>query len=311
MLQSYAFFAKCNHYLLNVVFFLYFCSMKRTLFTGHMKMADMIATNYDLILMLPRFGIPLGFGDKSVKEVCRERNVDENFFLTVCNIYSFDDYRPDDEEVARIESGLVVEHLQASHRYYIEERLPHLQHHLDHIADSAGEQSAVILKKYFSDYCREVRDHVRREEKNLGQMLEEMRNGTTRKSVMSDHYQKSHDNIKDKLSDLTQIIYKYIPGERLNEEMMELVFDILQLSRDLEKHAMIEELLLQPTEDCQLSDREQDVLELVALGLSSKEIAGRLNIAVNTVNTHRKSITKKTGIKSVAGLAVYAMLKKN
>ena len=270
-----------------------------------MKMADMVAANYDLILMLPRFGIPLGFGDRSVKEVCREAGVDETFFLTVCNIYTFDDYSPDDEEVARIDNRLVVEHLQASHRYYIEERLPHLQHHLDHIAEHSGEKSAALLKKYFADYCREVKEHVRCEEKNLDAMLESLRNGERQ----SEHYQRSHDNIKDKLTDLTQIIYKYIPGERLNEEMMELVFDILQLSRDLEKHAEIEEMLLLPPEDYQLSDREQEVLELVAQGLSSKEIGSRLNIAVNTVNTHRKSITKKTGIKSVAGLAVYWKLR--
>ena len=275
-----------------------------------MKMADMIASNYDLILMLPRFGIPLGFGERSVKEVCRENGVDENFFLTVCNIYSFDDFRPDDEEMARIDSRMVVEHLQASHRYYIEDRLPHLQHHLDHIADSAGEQSAVVLKKYFADYCKEVREHVRREEKNLGLMLDNLCSKESSKRAASDSYVKSHDNIKDKLNDLTQIILKYIPGERLNEEMMELVFDIMQLSRDLEKHAEIEEMLLLPPEDYQLSDRELEVLELVAQGLSSKEIGERLNIAVNTVNTHRKSITRKTGIKSVAGLAVYAMLKR-
>ncbi|MBR6291887.1 MAG: hemerythrin domain-containing protein [Bacteroidales bacterium] len=285
--------------------------MKRGIFTGRMKMADMIATNYDLILMLPRFGIPLGFGDKSVKDVCRDCGVDENFFLTVCNIYTFDDYRPDDEELARIDSRTVVEHLRASHKYYIDERLPHLQHHLDHIADRVGEQQAAVLKKYFVDYCREVRDHVRHEERNLTIMMESLRTGEPLGKTLGEHYQKSHDNIKDKLSDLTQIIYKYIPGERLNEEMMELVFDILQLSRDLEKHAEIEEQLLVPQEDYQLSDREQDVLALVAQGLSSKEIADRLNIAVNTVNTHRKSITRKTGIKSVAGLAVYAMLRKN
>lgn len=276
-----------------------------------MKMADMIASNYDLILMLPRFGIPLGFGEKSVKDVCRERGVDENFFLTVCNIYSFDDYRPDDEEVANIDHRLVVEHLQATHRYYIEDRLPHMQRHLDHVAESAGDQSAAVLKKYFADYCREVRDHVRREERNLANMVSNLADGEPLSKAVSENYVKSHDNIKDKLSDLTQIIYKYIPGERLNEEMMELVFDIMQLSRDLEKHAMIEELLLMPPEDYDLSDREQEVLVLVAQGLSSKEIAAKLNIAVNTVNTHRKSITKKTGIKSVAGLAVYAMLKNN
>ena len=267
-------------------------------------MAEMIASNYDLILMLPRFGIPLGFGEKSVKEVCRDCGVDDHFFLTVCNIYTFDDYRPDSEDVSRIDNRLVAEHLRASHRYYLEERLPHLQHHLDHITEKAG-QSGEILRKYYADYCREVREHVRKEEKNLDQILS---NASTHSLS---HYMQSHDNIRDRLSDLTQIIYKYLPGERLNEEMMELVFDILQLSRDLEKHAMIEELLLVPQEDYNLSDREMDVLELVAQGLSSKEISSRLNIAVNTVNTHRKSITRKTGIKSVAGLAVYAMLKKN
>ena len=61
-------------------------------------------------------------------------------------------------------------------------------------------------------------------------------------------------------------------------------------------------------ENYELSDRETDVLVLVAKGLSSKEIADRLNISVHTVNSHRKNITHKTGIKSVAGLAVYAML---
>ena len=279
---------------------------KRTIFTGRMKMADMISANYDLILMLPRFGLSLGFGDKSVREVCRECGVDEAFFLTVCNIYTFDDFRPDREEISEIDSRIVVDHLHASHRYYIDERLPHLQRHLDHIADSVGEQQAAILKKYFADYCKEVVGHVRREERNLAAMVDGLSSG----KPVSEHYQKSHDDIKDKLTDLTQIILKYVPGERLNEEMMELVFDIMQLSRDLEKHAEIEELLLVPPEEYQLSDRELDVLELVAKGMSSKEIAERLNIAVNTVNTHRKSITRKTGIKSVAGLAVYAMLKK-
>ena len=61
-------------------------------------------------------------------------------------------------------------------------------------------------------------------------------------------------------------------------------------------------------ENYDLSDRESEVLVLVAQGNSSKEIADKLNISIHTVNTHRKNITHKTGIKSVAGLAVYAML---
>ena len=57
-----------------------------------------------------------------------------------------------------------------------------------------------------------------------------------------------------------------------------------------------------------LSSREKEILVLVAKGYMSKEIADMLNISMNTVNTHRKNITAKTGIKSIAGLTVYAML---
>ncbi len=57
-----------------------------------------------------------------------------------------------------------------------------------------------------------------------------------------------------------------------------------------------------------LSDREKDVLKEVALGLANKEIADKLFISINTVITHRKNITEKLGIKTIAGLTVYAML---
>lgn len=58
----------------------------------------------------------------------------------------------------------------------------------------------------------------------------------------------------------------------------------------------------------ELTKRETDVLVLVAKGLMNKEIAERLNISIHTVISHRKNITRKTNIKSVAGLAVYAMM---
>jgi DNA-binding CsgD family transcriptional regulator len=47
---------------------------------------------------------------------------------------------------------------------------------------------------------------------------------------------------------------------------------------------------------------------LVAKGLANKEIADKLNISIHTVMSHRKNIAHKTGIKSVAGLTVYALL---
>lgn len=61
-------------------------------------------------------------------------------------------------------------------------------------------------------------------------------------------------------------------------------------------------------ESYDLSDRELEVLVSVAKGCTNKEIAGIHNISVHTVISHRKNIVRKTGIKSVSGLTVYALL---
>lgn len=62
------------------------------------------------------------------------------------------------------------------------------------------------------------------------------------------------------------------------------------------------------SEDVELSKRETDVLIAIAKGMMNKEIADQMNLSVHTVISHRKNITRKTGIKSVSGLTVYALL---
>ncbi len=60
----------------------------------------------------------------------------------------------------------------------------------------------------------------------------------------------------------------------------------------------------------QLTPRETDVLKHLVQGLSNKEIADQLNISTHTVVSHRKNIVHKTGIKSQAGLTIFAISNK-
>jgi two-component system response regulator NreC len=56
-----------------------------------------------------------------------------------------------------------------------------------------------------------------------------------------------------------------------------------------------------------LSDREREVLQLLAEGHTSKEIGGRLCIALATVETHRRQIMAKLGIRTIAELTKFAI----
>lgn len=114
---------------------------------------------------------------------------------------------------------------------------------------------------------------------------------------------------------IVALVYQYVEQSLLHQ--FDDIVDITAgrsgllnvLSSVTHQHTATEEAMpLDTKESYELSDRETDVLVLVAKGLSSKEIADALHISIHTVNSHRKNITAKTGIKSVAGLAVYAML---
>lgn len=57
----------------------------------------------------------------------------------------------------------------------------------------------------------------------------------------------------------------------------------------------------------ELSDREMEIIQLVTQGHSSTVIADRLNVSIHTVNSHRKNILKKLGLKSPTELIIYAV----
>lgn len=211
-----------------------------------MKLADLISANHDLILMLPRFGIPLGFGDKSVAEVCARHEVATDFFLLICNVYSFDAYVPDEDVVVSTDMSLLIPYLRASHVYYLNERLPHIEQHLNRIADRIEGKYGNVLKRFFAGYKNEVSEHFMYEEKTVFPYIEALVSGRAQGAYRILDFEERHYDIEDKLNDLTQIVFKYLPGNVSQGDSIGVVFDIFQLSSDLNKHALIEDKVLVP-----------------------------------------------------------------
>lgn len=56
-----------------------------------------------------------------------------------------------------------------------------------------------------------------------------------------------------------------------------------------------------------ISERELEILQLVAQGLTTKQIADKLHLSFHTVMTHRKNMMNKLGINNTAGLIIYAV----
>lgn len=106
------------------------------------------------------------------------------------------------------------------------------------------------------------------------------------------------------------LVYSYFDKQWLGsfDGVIEIEDDRFHLEKKIEEVVSVANGRNDNLEVYELSDREREVLIELAKGLMNKEIAAKLHISIHTVVTHRKNIVRKTGIKSAAGLAVYALL---
>jgi len=220
--------------------------MKHIPFTSKMKMADLVLENYHLISILPRFGIELGFGEKSVEEVCAVYHVSLPFFLMVCNIYTYVDYFPVHENINIEHIEGMLPYLANSHHYYLQERIPHIESHLQKIANACSSKQGAILMRFFAEYKDEVISHFNYEEEVVFPYIEGLWAGKDASNYAIRQYEETHSNVEEKLEDLINIIIKYLPSNVLPKEKASVLSDIFLLAADLNKHALIEEKILIP-----------------------------------------------------------------
>lgn len=214
-------------------------------FNENTKLADAITSHPALIRLLPRFNMQLGFGDKSIKSVCEYYNVPTNLFLLVCNIYAFDNYRPSIDDITSTDNSHLITYLEKSHIYYIEKRIPHIESHLIKIADQLDPKHGTILVTFFNQYKKEVQQHFSYEENIVFPLIKGCQDESSSYTPF-DKYAEEHTNIEDALDDLIQIVFKYLPSNIEHDNTIGMAFDILQLTKDLKKHALIEERILIP-----------------------------------------------------------------
>ena len=192
--------------------------MMEFLFDGRSKMSDLLRSNAALIRLMPRFGIVLGFGDRTVAAVCKLHGVDTNFFLLICKIYAIDGYVPTDDEVLTVGLEQLIGYLEASHKYYVEQRLPHIEQHLKLISDKLPENVAIVFNNFVTGYRKEVSRHFEKEEKKVYPYVGKLLRGEPTGNYSISTFLHHHSDVEEKLEDLTQILFKYLRRHTLIEE---------------------------------------------------------------------------------------------
>lgn len=271
-------------------------------------LSEIIEENHQLIPVINRFGIKLGLSDKNIEEICLKENINTDFFLVILNTFLNEDYFPE-RILQKVDISLIIDYINRTDVYIQNTQLYNLEKHLNaFIAMSdPNNKQLELIRRLFVKFKESI-------------------------IKPSDKFAENGAQSLALLNDLKNIFIKHISGN-FNENMAyAVVFTIDSFQIDLTKHYRIKDKILHPKinelkdsgiEDWQslilsnntaktgtshsISQRELDVLRLVAQGYLNKEIADKLNISLNTVLSHRKNITAKLGIKTVSGLIFYCI----
>lgn len=300
------------------------------------KMSDLISDNYSLLMVMSRFGLSLGFGDKTVAEVCKAQGVHCPTFLTVANFISESRHKETHYNDSDYSLSALLDYLKRAHTYFLDFNLPGIRRKLIETIDCSGtDEVATLILKFFDEYAREVRRHMEYENRSVFTYVEQLLEGNVSDTYDIATFASKHSQVNTKLTELKNIIVKYYPGKENNNLLNAVLFDIYNCEQDLATHCDVEDYLLVPavsalerrvqlegkplanadvseksSEQETLSAREKEIIACVVKGMTNKETAESLCLSIHTVITHRRNIARKLQIHSPAGLTIYAIVNK-
>ena len=301
-------------------------------YTPQEPMRKLIAENNLLLMALSRFEIALGFGTKTVAQVCADNGVDTSTFLAVANFLS-------DRPYERFEISLpsLVKYLKNAHTYFLDFILPEIRRKLIASIDCSNPANVgFLILRFYDGYVEVVRRHMEYENSHVFNYVDHLIKGINPGGYHISDFEHVHRPIASKLNELKDIFICHYAGSGARvDSLNSALFDIIICEQDLLGHCMVEDRIFvpavqtleqevtkraEPTSNVEsktptptgdiLTEREKEIVRCVTRGMSNKEIADKLFLSIHTVTTHRRNINNKLQIHSTAALAIFAILNK-
>ncbi|NOU58387.1 hemerythrin domain-containing protein [Marinifilum caeruleilacunae] len=228
-------------------------------FTRHSKMAEIILKDYQLLPVINRFGIKLGFGNKTVNEICEEKKVNVPFFLEILNSYHNSDYFPD-KHFSDFNAEVMVEYLTNTHTYYLKSKVPHIELFIKKMEEEAQEENCrniSLLKTFFEEYKVDVEHHFKEEERSVFPYVLDLERALSTNNCSQELinkikndpievYERNHESLEVKLADLKNLIIRFLPPLHCEDDCEHLLTELFELECDIEDHTRMEEKVLIP-----------------------------------------------------------------
>jgi len=218
-------------------------------FTKNDKMVHVVQCNHNLLPVIHRFGIRLGFGNKTVEELCKIYQVNTDFFLAIVNTFHNKNYFPE-AQLLSFSPELIVDYLKKTHSYYIGFSLPQIEDLIHRLLLSTPQQNSEMkmIETFYLAYKRKLLEHIREEEETVFPYVEML---VHRPEELLDrdfdiNFEKEHEHVDFELDDLKNLILKYLVPEYDELVCNKLMEEIYRFEKDIHDHSRMEDAILIP-----------------------------------------------------------------
>ncbi len=207
-------------------------------------MVSLVEQDFNIIPLLSRFSIPLGFGNKTIAEVCHEADIDTSTFLLIVE-FILSGRIPSTPTSVNTAVG-IVNFLHNSHNYFLQYKFPHIRANLIQALDETHSDINPAIITFFDRYIKQVKKHFDYEEHTVWPYIRSLSQPSVQcPAYRIDDFRKHHDEIGEKLSDLKNIILRYYVTSMPNR-MYDVLVDVYNCEEDLDSHNDIENNILIP-----------------------------------------------------------------
>ncbi|MBC8006198.1 MAG: hemerythrin domain-containing protein [Verrucomicrobia bacterium] len=228
------------------------------LFNENSKLASVILKDHFLLPVINRLGIKLGFGDKTIKDVCEEKGIDINFFVEIINVFHYESYFPE-KRLLDFPVTILIDYLLKTHQYYREYLMPENDRLIELFLSANPIESTdnELVRKFYAKFNEEFLIHLSFEERemfpyilDLHEVIEnqDLRDRFNYKypSFSITSFEKEHSNMDDKMDDLKNIIIKYLPPNYDQNRGNAFLANLFMFEKDLKNHSRIEDHIMIP-----------------------------------------------------------------
>ena len=219
------------------------------------KLCDVILNEPSIIPVINRFGIILGVGDKSIRTVCEEKNLDCEFFVTILNTFINEDYFPENR-LKSFCATQIVDYLTLTNSYYQQFQIPNIERHFNSLISQSDSDNnnLELMKQFFEELKKELLSRIERDRTSwfpaIRAAAEQLQGEYYGEHIRYDHDEP--DSLEEKLDDLKSLFVIHLRGEYDLNLCHGVIFALYSLEKDIKQHNRIRNRILRPIADAMI-----------------------------------------------------------